>query len=79
MDNKKEKLFTVKEAAKLIDGLTEYRIKQMCKNEQLDTLRRETSFLSARRVCMKRYISKKATIYHFKALTRFAKCVIIKT
>lgn len=36
MDNKKEKLFTVKEAAKLIDGLTEYRIRQMCKNGQLD-------------------------------------------
>ena len=29
MDNKKEKLFTVKEAAKLIDGLTEYRIRQI--------------------------------------------------
>lgn len=36
MDNKKEKLFTVKEAAKLIDGLTEYQIRQMCKNGQLD-------------------------------------------
>lgn len=30
-DNVERKLLTVKEAAQLIDGLTEYRIRQMCK------------------------------------------------
>lgn len=36
MNNKKIKLFTVKEASKLIEGLTEYRIRQMCNNGQLE-------------------------------------------
>lgn len=35
MTEKKRKLLTVKEAAQLIDGLTEYRIRQMCKSGQL--------------------------------------------
>lgn len=30
-----KKLLTVKEAAQLIDGLTEYRIRQMCKSGEL--------------------------------------------
>lgn len=30
--NKKPRLLTLKEAAKLIDGLTEYRIRMMCIN-----------------------------------------------
>ena len=29
------RILTIKEAAKLIDGLTEYRIRQMCKSGQL--------------------------------------------
>ena len=31
----KKKVLTIKEAAQLIDGLTEYRIRQMCKSGQL--------------------------------------------
>ena len=30
----KKKVLTIKEAAQLIDGLTEYRIRQMCKSGQ---------------------------------------------
>lgn len=34
-DTVERRLLTVKEAAQLIDGLTEYRIRQMCKNGEL--------------------------------------------
>lgn len=33
--NTKRKLLTIKEAAGLIDGITEYRVRQMCKSGQL--------------------------------------------
>lgn len=33
--NKRPRLLTLKEAAKLIDGLTEYRIRMMCINGEL--------------------------------------------
>ncbi|MBP3855177.1 MAG: helix-turn-helix domain-containing protein [Ruminiclostridium sp.] len=33
--NNMRRILTIKEAAKLIDGLTEYRIRQMCKSGQL--------------------------------------------
>lgn len=80
MDNKKEKLFTVKEAAKLIDGLTEYRIRQMCKNGQLDYFKAGNKLLISEESLYEAvHIKKKVAIYRFKALTRFAKCVIIKT
>ena len=35
MKDTKRKVLTIKEAAKLIDGLTEYRIRQMCVSGQL--------------------------------------------
>lgn len=35
MKDTKRKVLTIKEAAKLIDGLTEYRIRQMCISGQL--------------------------------------------
>lgn len=34
-DKPKRKVLTIKEAAGLIDGITEYRIRQMCVNGQL--------------------------------------------
>ena len=34
-EKSQKKLMTIKEAADLIDGLTEYRVRQMCKSEQL--------------------------------------------
>lgn len=33
--NTKKRLLTIKKAAKLIDGITEYRVRQMCKSGQL--------------------------------------------
>ena len=35
MNTQKRRILTIKEAAKLIDGLTEYRIRQMCVSGQL--------------------------------------------
>ena len=35
MNTQKRKVLTIKEAAKLIDGVTEYRIRQMCVRGQL--------------------------------------------
>ena len=35
MNTQKRKVLTIKEAAKLIDGVTEYRIRQMCVSGQL--------------------------------------------
>ena len=35
MENTKRKLLTVREAAALIDGLSEYRVRQMCHSGQL--------------------------------------------
>jgi hypothetical protein len=39
MKTVKKKLFTIKEAAKLIDGLSEYRIRQMCRTGQLPSFK----------------------------------------
>ena len=38
MSKSKIKMLTIKEAANLIDGLTEYRIRQMCINGELPCL-----------------------------------------
>lgn len=35
MSTQKKRVLTIKEAAQLIDGLTEYRIRQMCVSGQL--------------------------------------------
>lgn len=35
MEENKITMLTIKEAAKLIDGLTEYRVRQMCINNQV--------------------------------------------
>lgn len=35
VETAQKKLMTIKEAANLIDGLTEYRVRQMCKSGQL--------------------------------------------
>lgn len=35
MNEKKPRLLTLKEAAKLIDGLTEYRVKMLCINGEI--------------------------------------------
>jgi excisionase family DNA binding protein len=45
MMNKKVKLLTIKEAAKLIDGLTEYRIRQMCISGKLPCFKAGKKYL----------------------------------
>ncbi len=35
MNEKKPRLLTLKEAAKLIDGLTEYRVRMLCINKEI--------------------------------------------
>ena len=41
----KKKVLTIKEAAQLIEGLTEYRIRQMCKSGQLPCFMAEKKYL----------------------------------
>lgn len=43
--NTKKKLLTIKEAAKLIDGITEYRVRQMCKSGQLRCFKAGNKYL----------------------------------
>lgn len=41
----KKKLLTIKEAADLVEGLTEYRIRQMCKSGQLPCFKAGRKYL----------------------------------
>lgn len=41
----KKRLLTIKEAAKLIDGITEYRVRQMCKSGQLRCFKAGNKYL----------------------------------
>lgn len=41
----KRKLLTIKEAAELIDGLTEYRVRQMCRSGQLPCFKAGRKYL----------------------------------
>ena len=41
----KKRLLTIKEAAGLIDGITEYRIRQMCKSRQLPCFKAGRKYL----------------------------------
>lgn len=43
--NTKRKLLTIKEAAELIDGITEYRVRQMCKSGQLPCFKAGRKYL----------------------------------
>lgn len=43
----KKKVLTIKEAAQLIDGINEYRIRQMCKTGQLRAFKAGRKFLIA--------------------------------
>ena len=43
----KKKVLTIKEAAQLIDGINEYRIRQMCKTGQLRAFMAGRKFLIA--------------------------------
>ncbi|MCL2774217.1 MAG: helix-turn-helix domain-containing protein [Oscillospiraceae bacterium] len=41
----KVRLLTIKQAAKVIDGLTEYRIRQLCRTEELPYIRAGKKYL----------------------------------
>lgn len=41
----KKRLLTIKEAAELIDGITEYRVRQMCKSGQLPCFKAGRKYL----------------------------------
>ena len=43
----KKKVLTIKEAAQVIDGINEFRIRQMCKSGQLRTFKAGKKFLIA--------------------------------
>ena len=43
----KRKMYTIKEAAQLIDGINEYRIRTMCKTGQLRSFKAGRKFLIA--------------------------------
>ena len=43
----KKKVLTIKEAAQVIDGINEFRIRQMCKSGQLRTIKAGKKFLIA--------------------------------
>ncbi|MBR5089931.1 MAG: helix-turn-helix domain-containing protein [Ruminiclostridium sp.] len=46
-NNTKRRMLTIGEAARLIDGITEYRIRQMCKTGQLRSFKAGNKFLIA--------------------------------
>ena len=43
--NEKEKLLTIKEASELVDGITEYRVRQMCRSGQLPCFKAGRKYL----------------------------------
>ena len=43
----KKKVLTIKEAAQLIDGINEYRIRQMCKTDELRAFKAGRKYLIA--------------------------------
>ena len=47
MENNKRRMLTIKEAARLIEGITEYRIRTMCKSGQLRSFKAGNKFLVA--------------------------------
>lgn len=53
MTTLKRKVLTIKEAAKLIEGLTEYRIRQMCLSGQLPCFMAGKKYLISEEALMK--------------------------
>ena len=53
MTTPKRKVLTIKEAAKLIEGLTEYRIRQMCLSGQLPCFMAGKKYLISEEALMK--------------------------
>lgn len=47
MENNKRRMLTIGEAARLIEGITEYRIRTLCKSGQLRSFKAGNKFLIA--------------------------------
>ncbi|MCQ2593320.1 MAG: helix-turn-helix domain-containing protein [Treponema sp.] len=45
MTETKRKMLTIKEAANLIDGITEYRVREMCRNGQVKCFKAGKKYL----------------------------------
>jgi excisionase family DNA binding protein len=53
MNTKPRRILTIKEAAKLIEGLTEYRIRQMCISGDLPCFRAGKKYLISEKTLMR--------------------------
>lgn len=51
--DRRPRLLTLKEAAKLIDGLTEYRVRMMCKNGKIKYYRFGNKYMISEREILK--------------------------
>jgi excisionase family DNA binding protein len=55
---KKPRILTIKEAAKLIDGLSEYRIRQMCINGQVPCFMAGSKYLISEKALLEAVLGK---------------------
>lgn len=53
MTETKITMLTIKEAAALVDGLTEYRVRQLCKSGELPTVKAGKKYLINKDILMK--------------------------
>ena len=53
MTETKITMLTIKEAAALVDGLTEYRVRELCRSGKLPTLKAGKKFLINKDILMK--------------------------
>ena len=53
MTETKITMLTIKEAAALVDGLTEYRVRQLCKSGELPTVKAGRKYLINKDILMK--------------------------
>lgn len=53
MTETKITMLTIKEAAALVDGLTEYRVRELCRSGKLPTLKASKKYLINKDILMK--------------------------
>ena len=61
-NNTKRRMLTIGEAARLIDGITEYRIRTLCKSRQLRSFKAGNKFLIAEDDLIEAVLPKKSFI-----------------
>jgi excisionase family DNA binding protein len=54
--NDKVQMLTIKEAAKVVDGITEHRIRQMCRSGEIPYYKAGNKFLINKNVLISRFI-----------------------